>query len=305
MFKKIRKVWKDPLCMLRWIMAHNDFSWIPDTPYLKIMYYAHLGKKLNLKNPTSCSEKMQWLKLYDQNPRYTDMVDKQEAKRIITEILGEGFVIPTIGIWDDPDQIDFDALPDRFVLKTTHDSGSLLICKDKTALDLSAAKEKMRESLKREYFYWGREWPYKNVKPRIIAEVYMEDTKTGELRDYKWYCFHGVPKMMAIFCGRSVGATTATYFDDNFQQLHFTWGYSAGKDMLEKPCSFEQMKRLASALSKDIPCLRVDFYEVDGKPYVGELTFFDGAGFDVIEPRAWDERIGSWITLPKPTKSKE
>ena len=298
MFAKIQKILEDPRCILRRILARNDFSWMPDVPYLKIMYYAHFGRKLDLENPTTVTEKMQWLKLYDRNPRYTDMVDKQEAKRIITETIGEGYVIPTLGVWNDPDEIDFGALPDKFVLKTTHDSGGVFICRDKAALDVSAAKEKMRKSLDRDYFYWGREWPYKNVKPRIIAEQYMEDMATGELRDYKWFCFHGVPKLMAIFCDRSIGATTADYFDDSFNLLDMNWTYPAANIAPEKPRSFEQMKQMAAALSQDIPCLRVDFYEVNGKPYAGELTFFHGAGFDVIHPKEWDARIGAWITLP-------
>lgn len=295
---KIAKVFKDPLCILRKLIVICKFKWLSDKTYLKLIYYAHFGKKLNLNNPKTYNEKLQWLKLYDRNPRYTDMVDKQESKRIITETVGEGYVIPTIGVWDDPDKIDFSELPDKFVLKTTHDSGSLVICRDKATLDIPATRNTLRESLKREYFYWGREWPYKNVKPRIIAESYMEDITTGELRDYKWYCFHGEPKIVGIFCDRSIGATTANYFDDCFQPLDLTWGYPAASVAPEKPGSFEEMKQLAATLSGDIPCLRVDFYEVNGKPYVGELTFFDGAGLDLIQPREWDERIGAWITLP-------
>lgn len=278
---------------------------MPDLPYLKIMYYAHVGRKLNLQNPTSFTEKLQWLKLYDRNPRYTDLVDKQEVKRIITETVGEGYVIPTIDVWEDAQKIDFEALPDKFVLKTTHDSGSVIVCKDKSTLDVPAAREKMRKSLKREYFYWGREWPYKNVKPRIIAEEYLEDKKTGELRDYKWYCFQGVPKMVAIFCDRSIGATTVNYFDESFRPLDLTWSYPAAKIAPEKPQSFALMKELAAKLSEGIPCLRVDFYEVDGKPYIGELTFYDASGFDEIQPRHWEETIGSWITLPQPTESND
>lgn len=294
----IAKIFKDPRCILRKLITVCKLKWLPDEAYLKLMYYAHFGQKLNLDHPKTYNEKLQWLKLYDRNPRYTDMVDKQEVKRIITETIGEGYVIPTLGVWDDPEQIDFEALPDSFVLKTTHDSGTLVVCRDKNCLDRDVARKTMRKSLNNDYFYWAREWPYKNVKPRIIAEAYMEDSKTGELRDYKWYCFNGEPKIMAIFCGRGKGETTVDYFDSGDRHLDLFWGYPAASTEPEKPSSYEEMKRIAADLSRDIPCLRVDFYEVDGKPYVGELTFFDGAGFDRIQPREWDERIGSWIVLP-------
>lgn len=294
----IAKVVKDPRCMLRKLITVCKLKWMPDEAYLKLMYYAHFGKKLNLEHPKTYNEKLQWLKLYDRNPRYTDMVDKQEVKRVITESVGEGYVIPTLGVWDDPEQIDFEALPDSFVLKTTHDSGGVVVCTDKAKLDIGVTREIMRKSLKREYFYWGREWPYKNVKPRIIAETYMEDTKTGELRDYKWYCFCGKPQIMAVFCGRGKGATTVDYFDDAQKHIDLTWGYPTAKSEPEKPSSYDQMKKLAAALSKDIPCLRVDFYEVNGKPYVGELTFFDGAGFDLMQPSEWDRKLGDLIKLP-------
>lgn len=296
---KIEKIMKDPRSILRKLIVICKFKWLPDEPYLKLVYYAHLGRKLDLKNPQSYNEKLQWLKIYDRRPEYTRMVDKYEAKKYIAEKIGEEYTIPTLGVWDDPEEIDFENLPDQFVLKTTHDSGGVVVCTDKAKLDIPATREKLRTSLKREYFYWGREWPYKNVTPRIIAEMYMEDTKTGELRDYKWYCFDGKPKLMAIFCGRGKGATTADYFDEEQRHVDLSWGYSTAKTEPEKPASYTQMKQMAAELSKEIPCLRVDFYEVNGKPYVGELTFFDGAGFDLIQPREWDERIGTWITLPE------
>lgn len=305
MFAKICKIWKDPRCILRKILASNDFSWVPDKPYLKIMYYAHIGRKLDLNNPTACSEKIQWLKLYDRKSQYTAMVDKYEAKKFIAGKIGEEYVVPNLGVWDRPEDVEFASLPNQFVLKTTHDSGTVIVCKDKQKLNIAETKAKLSELLKREYFYWGREWPYKNVKPRIIAESYLEDEKIRELRDYKWYCFQGKPELIAIFCGRSICATTADYFDCAFEHVDLRWGYPNAKVVPQKPASFEKMKQLAAVLSEGVPFLRVDFYEVNGKPYVGELTFFDGSGFDVIEPKEWDITMGSWITLPERTENED
>lgn len=285
-----------------YIERANDkgyFRWLPDKYCLHLLYWARLGKPLNLKNPRTLNEKLQWLKLYNRRPEYTTMVDKYEAKQFIAERIGAEHVISTLGVWDRFEDIDFDALPEQFVLKCTHDSGGLAIVRDKAKLDREAVREKIEKSLTTNYYLHGREWPYKNVKPRILAESYLEDLAVGELRDYKWYCFHGVPKLMGIFCGRAVGATTADFFDCTFHRIPLSWGYTGAEVPPEKPKSFEEMQQYAAVLSKDVPCLRVDFYEVNGQVYVGELTFFDGSGFDLIEPKEWDEKMGSWIQLPR------
>lgn len=276
-------------------------NWLPDKPYLQLMYWTRLGKWPDLKNPRTYNEKLQWLKLYSRRPEYTAMVDKCEAKKYIAEKIGGEYVIPTLGVWDRFEDIDFDTLPDQFVLKCTHDSGGLVVVRDKARMDVAAAGRKIEQSLETNYYFHGREWPYKNVKPRILAERYIEDMEVGELRDYKWYCFQGIPRMMAIFCGRSRGATTADYFDTSFNHIDLTWGYEKAATVPRKPENFEKMQQLAAVLSRDVPCLRVDFYEVNGSVYVGELTFFDGSGFDVIAPKEWDERMGSWVKLPERT----
>lgn len=274
------------------------FHWLPDRYCLHLLYWVRLKKRLNLKEPQTLNEKLQWMKLFDRKPVYTTMVDKYEAKKYIADKIGEEYVIPALGVWDNYDEIDFDSLPSQFVLKCTHDSGGLAIVRDKTQFNVADAREKFEKSLKTNYYYHGREWPYKNVKPRILAERYCEDGEYGELRDYKWYCFHGEPKLMAIFCGRSVGATTADFFDDAFNPVDLTWGYENAETTPDKPKNFEKMKQFATVLSENVPFLRVDFYEVNGALYVGELTFFDGSGFDRIEPEEWDEKMGSWINLP-------
>ena len=274
------------------------FDCLPDERYLPFLYWARTDKRLNLKYPRTYNEKLQWLKLYDRKPIYTTMVDKFEAKQYIAEQIGQEYIIPTLGVWDRFDDIDFDTLPNQFVLKCTHDSGGLVIVRDKTNFNLVAAKKKIEKSLKTNYYFHGREWPYKDVKPRIIAESYIEDAETEELRDYKWFCFHGVAKILGVFCGRSSDMTTADFFDADYCPVDMTRGYPRAAVLPEKPKCFEKMKQLAEKLSADMPHLRVDFYEVNGNIYVGELTFFPSSGFAPIEPELWDERMGSWITLP-------
>lgn len=276
----------------------NKLGFLCDEKYLKLMYWANTGKKLNLENPVTFNEKLQWLKLHNQNPEYSRMVDKYEAKKWIAERIGDEYIIPTLGIWDTFDEIDFDKLPNQFVLKCTHDSGGLVICKDKRTLDKAKAKKKIEKSLKRDYFLVGREYPYKEVKPRIIAEKYMEDTATQELRDYKIFTFDGIAKALSIVSNRQAGKTTADYFDMNFKPLDFTWGYSHSKVLPFKSKSFDYMVRAAECLVRDTVELQVDFYEVNGKAYFGEMTFFDGKGFDTFDPEEWNQKFGDLIKLP-------
>lgn len=276
----------------------NKLGFLCDEKYLKLMYWANTGKKLNLENPVTFNEKLQWLKLHNQNPEYSRMVDKYEAKKWIAERIGDEYIIPTLGIWDTFDEIDFDKLPNQFVLKCTHDSGGLVICKDKRTLDKAKAKKKIEKSLKRDYFLVGREYPYKEVKPRIIAEKYMEDTATQELRDYKIFTFDGIAKALSIVSNRQAGKTTADYFDINFKPLDFTWGYSHSKVLPFKSKSFDYMVRAAECLVRDTVELQVDFYEVNGKAYFGEMTFFDGKGFDTFDSEEWNQKFGDLIKLP-------
>lgn len=277
------------------------FRILPDTLFIKISYKLKLKKALNLKNPRTYNEKIQWLKLYDRKPEYTTMVDKYEVKKYIAKKIGEEYVIPTIGIWDSFEDIDFDTLPNQFVLKCTHDSGGLVICQNKELLDIKSAKAKLCKSLRKNYFWLGREWPYKNVKPRIIAEKYMEDSETKELRDYKFFCFNGVAKALFIATerGNKNEETKFDFFDMNFNHLPFTNGHPNAKTTPKKPASFDIMKTLAEKLSSGIPHLRVDFYEVDGKVYFGELTFSHWGGMVPFEPEEWDYKFGEYITLPK------
>ena len=274
---------------------------MPDEAFLKRMYRIHMGRELNLENPKAYTEKLQWLKLHDHRPVYTTMVDKYAVKQYVAEKIGPEYVIPVLGVWDRVEDIDFDALPDRFVLKTTHDSGGIVVCKDKSTLDVSAAKRKLNYFLKRNYFDNNREWPYKNVPHRIIAEAYMEDSKYQELRDYKFFTFGGVPRVLYIAQGRGRGEpTVADFFDMEFNHLPFTIDHDMAAVPPEKPVCFEEMKRLAAILSQGTPQLRVDFYEVDGRVYFGEMTFFHCSGMDGFHREEWDRTFGDWVTLPEP-----
>ena len=272
---------------------------MPAEKFLKRLYRIRMGREPDLETPETYTEKLQWLKLYDHRPEYTVMVDKFEVKQYVAEKIGPEYVIPLLGVWERAEDIDFDALPQRFVLKTTHDSGSYVVCKDKSKLDIPAARARMAKFLKRKYYDCNREWPYKNVKPRIIAEQYMEDSRSGELRDYKFFTFGGVPKVLYIAQGRGRGEpTVADFFDMEFNHLPFTIDHDMAQVPPEKPENFALMQELAAKLSEGTPQLRVDFYEVDGKVYFGEMTFFHCSGTDAFHPESWDRKFGDWVVLP-------
>ena len=274
---------------------------IPDKVYLNIRFKRVFKRSIDWKKPKSYSEKLQWLKVYDRKPIYTTMVDKYEVKQLVAEKIGKEFIIPTLGVWSDVEDINFDALPEQFVLKCTHDSGGLVICTDKSKLDIDYAKKKLSHCLKQNFFWSGREWPYKNVKPRIIAEKYMVDESGYELKDYKFFCFDGEPKALFIASDRQVEGedTKFDFFDMNFNHLPFTNGHPNATHLIKCPSSFAKMKELAATLSAGIPQLRVDFYDINGQIYFGELTFFHHSGLETFEPEEWDFKFGEWINLPK------
>lgn len=275
------------------------FNGMSDETFLKLKYKNVFGKKLDLENPKTFNEKLQWLKLYNRKPEYTIMVDKYKVRDYIARMLGEEYLISLLGVWDDPEDIDFDALPNQFVLKCNHNSGlGMCLCKDKSKLDITQVKEELRKGLKQDYYLTGREWPYKDVPRKIIAEKYMEDA-SGDLKDYKFYCFDGVMKFVMINSDRnSDKPTRADYFDRDFNWLDFTWGYEHAACRPEKPDGFDEMIAIAEKLAQGLPHIRVDLYECNGHIYFGELTFFDGSGFDKIEPIEWEYRIGEMLILP-------
>ena len=272
---------------------------IPTKIWLSWRFKKRLGYKLNWKNPKTYNEKLQWLKLYDRKPIYTTMVDKNMAKKFIADKVGVDYIIPTLGVYDKFDDISFGDLPEKFVIKCTHDSGSFVICKDKSKLDIKAAKQKITNSLKNDYYWRGREWPYKNVERRIIVEQFMSEVDAfGEdcLTDYKFFCFNGEPKVFYI--GRDKARNPSTdFFDMDFNHLELTTKDPNAKITPEKPVCFDEMVMVAKKLSEGIPHLRVDFYQVNGKLYCGEMTFFHNGGMSKFNPPEWDYKLGEWIDL--------
>ena len=298
---KISKLINNPRLLLIWFVKRTSKLVPDDKRYLSMRWLSVMGYSMPWDNPRTYNEKQQWLKLYDRKPEYTMMVDKFLVKKYVANIIGEEYIIPTIGVWESADDIDFDSLPDRFAIKCNHNSGTgMYICKDKSKMNVEKVREGLRNGLKENYYIYNREWPYKDVPRRILAEQFMEDHKTGELRDYKFFCFDGVVRGLFIATGRSKGehAVCFDFFDADFNHLPVLHGHPNAKVMPEKPETFEEMKRIASVLSKGIPSVRIDLYEINEKVYFGEITFTHWGGFMPFTPREWDAKFGEWIKLP-------
>ncbi|KAA2398114.1 MULTISPECIES: ATP-grasp fold amidoligase family protein [Bacillus] len=294
---KIKELTHNPYRILPYLASKGLLKWVPDKLYLKLLFRARMGRKLNIKEPRTYNEKLQWLKLYDRNPLYEKLVDKYEVREYIASKIGEKYLIPLLGQYDNFEEIDFDKLPDQFVMKCTHDSGGLVICKDKSKLDIEAAREKINKSLKRNYYYHSREWPYKNVKPKIIIEKYMVDESGFELKDYKFFCFNGDPKSLFIATDRGID-TRFDFFDMKFNHFPFWQHYKNSNKKINRPAGFEEMVKLSEILSEGIPHVRVDFYDINGEIYFGELTFYHFSGMERFYPNKYDEIFGDWLDIP-------
>lgn len=257
-----------------------------------------MKKRLNLDNPLTFNEKLQWLKLYNRRPEYTKYVDKYEVRSYISEKIGEEYLIPLIGIYNTFNDIDFNKLPNQFVLKCTHDSGGIIICRNKSKLDFKAARKKINKCMRRNYYFYGREWPYKNIKPRIICEKYMGDESGSDLIDYKFMCFNGKAKCIFVCSNRNANGTNIDIYDMNWELIPCEREKNRrSNSVIKKPFNFSLMVKFAEILAKDIPFVRVDFYEVKGKLYFGEITFFPASGFERFVPDSYDNLFGSWISL--------
>ncbi len=298
MFKKITKALTKPYLVLSIILNLRLFRLLPDKIYLKIKYKLVIGKKLNLQHPITFNEKIQWLKLYDRNPIYTKLVDKYEVRKYIEDVIGEEYLIPMIGFYDSFREIDFNALPNQFVIKPNHTSGNVFICKDKSKINLNKLKKEVNRWLKRRYFWIHREWPYKNVKPKLVCEKYMVDESNVELKDYKIHCFDGVPKMIQVDFGR---------FSNHRRNLYdIEWNYIDASILypqdpnteIKKPTNLGKMIEISSILSKSFPYVRVDLYVIESNIYFGELTFHHGAGYEKFTPNDLGNKMGDWIKLP-------
>lgn len=272
---------------------------IPDRIYLQIVYFKHFRRFINFNNPKTFNEKIQWLKLNYRNEEYTKLVDKYRVKQYITKLIGEEYVIPTLGVWNNVDDIDFKSLPEKFVLKCNNDSGGIVICKNKKDFDEAKAKSFLKERLKNNGYWYGREWPYKNVKPCIIAEKYMEDSISKDIKDYKFFCFNGSMEFFDIDIDRFI-EHRANYYDRNGNFLPFGKTYCPPDytKKIEMPKNLDKMIELAETISHNTVLSRINFYEIDGQVYFGEITFYPGSGFSPFTDEKWDYKLGDMIDLP-------
>lgn len=297
--EKVLAFVKDPKRAYLWITAKGLTKWIPDQVHLEIRYRISIGKPLNLNEPRSFNEKLQWLKLHDRNPLYVRLVDKIGVKSWVIERIGDRFVVPTIAVWDSVDEIEIEKLPDKFVLKTNHDCGGVVVCDDRGTFDPEVARRKLQKHLSTNYFWGTREWPYRDVVPKVFAEKYIDHDRSCDLIDYKFMCFGGQVGCIFTCSGRSEDDLRVDFFDLEWNHLPFERHYRNSDEAIDRPKSLSQMKSAAERLSEGIPFVRVDFYEVDGTPIFGEMTFYPGGGFEEFTPEIWDMRLGDMLELPE------
>ncbi len=297
--------------MIKPIANMGLLNWLPDKQFLQMVFRAEMGRKLNLKDPRTFNEKLQWLKLYYRNPAYPQMVDKCAAKQYVAGVIGEKYIIPTLGVWQHFADINFSELPKQFVIKCTHDSASTIVCRDKDHFNLAEAKTIIESHLKKSIYNVGREWPYKHLKPQIIVEKYLQnysvenndypkaEIKDDELTDYKFYCFNGYVDCVMICYGRESDDTKFYFFDDKWKlkRINKRGMEAPGDFTLPRPSCLEEMFRIAAALSEGIPFVRVDLYQSDKQIYFGEMTFFPQSGFDPNYLPETDLYFGNLIDL--------
>lgn len=297
---KIKTFLQNPQYFITSPAAKGWLDWMPDSLYLKLLYKAATGEKCDLKHPVTFNEKLQWLKLHDRKREYADMVDKYEVRKIIENSIGAEYLIPCYGVYNSFEEIDFSSLPDQFVLKCTHDSGSVIICKDKTEFDRAAAKQSLDASMKRNYYSTYREWPYKYVKPRIIAEKYMIDESGDDLKDYKVMCFNGEAKVIEVHENRFTKGKehTQTFYDRNWNKLTIIQeGLMYVTDERRAPAQLDKILALSEELAKDMYHARIDWYIINDKIYFGEITFYDGSGFETFPNKEDNVYLGSLLKL--------
>lgn len=284
-----------------WAHALNRLVYVlPDKWYLFFRFKNRVGYWPHLNHPRTFNEKLQWLKLNDRHTEYTQMVDKIDAKKYVASIIGDKYIIPTLGVWNSVDEIEWDKLPNQFVIKVSSDSGGIVVCKDKQTLDIEKAKEKLTNGWGKNYYVHNKEYPYRDLTPRIIAEEYKEDESGYELRDYKIFCFNGEPKILFVASDRQKAGedTKFDFFDLNWNHLPFTNGHPNSKEHIAKPKNFEEMLEIAKKLSVGIPQVRIDLYNCNGQIYFGEITFFHWSGMTAFDPVEWDFKLGKMIKLP-------
>lgn len=300
MIEKLFNAIKDPYKIFLYLAEKGYFNRMKDEKYLKWKYRARIKKKLVLDSPKTFNEKLQWLKLYDRKPEYTVMVDKYRVREYIANKIGEEYLIPLLGVWDTPDEINFDELPNQFAVKCNHNSGlGMCICHDKATLNIEQVKAELWKGLKQDYYLTGREWLYKDVPRKIVADKFLKSDESG-LIDYKIHCFNGVPKFILVCRDRFANSgLTEDFYTPDWEHMKVKRpNIPNATTLLPKPEKLDEMLMLAEKLSKDIPFIRVDFYFVEGKIYFSELTFYPASGFEGFEPPEWDNTFGEWLTLP-------
>ena len=285
---------KNPRRAINGLILSTAKFW-PDKLYISTLYKLHFRRRLNWENPISFCEKLNWLKMNNRNPQYSIMADKFAVKQYVTNIIGSEFVVENYLVADNWDKIDFDKLPEQFVIKCTHDSGGAFVCRNKSTFDFNHVRYVVEKNLKTNYFYHLREWPYKNIVPRIIVDKYLDDHTGEELRDYKWWCFNGEPKYM--YCTIKGKNIYENFYDMDFKPVNICHGYPRHKPEFEKPSQFALMKNLAMKLSQGIPFVRVDFFQVEEHVYFGEFTFYDWGGIRPFRDFEVDIRLGQLIDI--------
>ena len=297
---KVKKYLFDKDYRFNWLDAKGFLNHLDDKTFLERKFRAQMGKELNLLNPITFNEKLQWLKLYDRRPEYTMLVDKYLVREYIAEKIGKQYLVPLIGIWDSPDEIDFNALPNQFVIKCNHNSGlGMYICSDKSQLNIKKVKKGLARGLKQDYYMTGREWPYKDIPRKILAEQFLK-SDAGGLTDYKIHCFNGVPKFILVCRDRFMeSGLTEDFYTTEWEHMAVKRPNIPNATVpTSKPEKLDEMLSLAKKLSKDIPFIRIDFYLVEGKIYFSELTFFPASGFEGYDLPEWDKTFGDWLSLP-------
>ncbi len=282
------------------MFIQNLLRFLPDRAYIQLQYYKHFGRLVNFNEPRTFNEKIQWLKLFDRQELYTTLVDKYKVKDYVKGKIGEEFIIPTLDVYNDPTEIDLAKLPEKFVLKWNHDSGSIIICTDKEKFDLNNAIKVLSKCKDGSKGYWyGREWPYKNIEKRLLVEQYLPSDENGDLIDYKLMCFNGKVRCIFTCTGRrSKEGLKVTFYDLNWNILPFTRNHPAEKEPMPKPESLDKMIKAAEALSEELSFARIDFYEINKQPLFGEITLYPGSGLEPFQPKEWDKVLGDWIVLP-------
>lgn len=306
LIESFKRIIENPLILAVHVCRHVPFRWISDESFVRLLFYTYQHYKLDLDNPITFNEKLQWLKLYDRNPQYTICADKYRVRNYVEKCIGKEHLVPLIGVWDNVDEIDYSTLPNQFVLKCNHDSGSVFICKDKSVFNNKKANRKLKHAMKLNQFWRGREWSYLNIKRKIIAEEYIvDDNESTSLSDFKFFCFNGEPRFLQVDKNRFTNHTRNFYTSD-WEFIDVISKVPNDKNHIDKPPKqLSEMIEIAKKLSKNIPHVRVDLYLSNNTVYFGEMTFYHAGGCEIISPHNYDVLWGSYITVKNKQESEK